>query len=136
MRPSAVVVVILCFAAAWNTAAQGPSPEQQSDHEITFLYDRHTDKFEVDVFDEAGKFAAERDPATITDASISEELSRTWTPEQLFKSGLLAASLVFIEVKSGGTVKETFEVSKYYDMTTPGVYKVEYRAETRKPEVS
>jgi len=155
MRPLALVVVVLFFATAWNTAAQEPSPERkkppatsvtlhvdhntfkvgtpiilkatltnQSDHEITTGYDASRGVFVVDVFDQAGKFATDKRPGYHNGRYDIVELSRTWTPEQLFKSGLLTGNLVNLTMKPGGTIEENIEVSKYYDMTTPGVYKI------------
>ena len=49
------------------------------------------------------------------------------TPEQLAESGLLAGSLVWIVLKPRESFVESCDVSSFYDMTKPGVYKITAR---------
>lgn len=96
----------------------------RSDHELTIGYDRNRGIFDVDVFDESGKYAPDKRPGYHNGRVDLEQLARTMSPEELIKSGLLTGNFVWTTLKPGGTLVETIEVSKYYDMTKPGVYKV------------
>ena len=96
----------------------------RSDHDITIGYDRNRGMFEVDVFDESGKSAPDKRPGYRNGRVDLEQLARTTSPEELIKSGLLTRNFVWTTLKPGETVSETVEVSKYYDMTKPGAYKV------------
>ena len=96
----------------------------QSDHEITFGYDRNQGVCEVDVFDETGEFAPDKRPGYHNGRLDLEQLARTWTPEQLIKSGLLTGHLVWITLKPGESFTEIVDVTKDYDMDRAGRYKV------------
>ena len=96
----------------------------QSDHELTFGYDRNRGIFEVDVFDDAGKFAPDKRKGYRNGRLDLEQLARTSTPEQVIKSGLLTGNAVWVTLKPGRALVETIDVSKYYEMTRPGGYKV------------
>ena len=96
-----------------------------SDHEITFGYDRSRSGIvEVDVLAESGKFATDKRPGYVNGRIDLERLARTVSPEQLAKSGLVTGHLVYVPVKPGGTLDDVIDVSKFYDMTEPGVYMV------------
>ena len=60
-----------------------------SNHDIILGYDRRQGRFEVDVFDETGKRPPDKRLGYHNGRLDLEELARTWTPEQLMRSGLL-----------------------------------------------
>lgn len=64
-----------------------------------------------------------RNWATTTDVPTSKA-SRTLSPAQLAKSGLLTGSFVWTILKPGQAWVETCDVSSFYDMAKPGIYKI------------
>ena len=78
----------------------------------------------VDVFDESGKFAPDKKLGYRHGRLDVEQSVRTLSPEQLVKSGLLTGSLAWISLKPGEAFVETCDVSSFYDLTKPGVYKI------------
>ncbi len=98
----------------------------RSDHEMTLGYDRNRGIFDVDVFDESGKFAPDERPGYLNGRVDLERLARIWSPEQLARSGLLTGNLVCVSVNPGGAFLEgeTIDVSKFYEMTRPGLYTI------------
>lgn len=96
----------------------------RSDHEIAFGYDRTRGIFDVDALDETGRLAADKRPGYYDGRLDLERFARTSTPEEVFKSGLLTGHVVWTTLKPGGTLVETIDVGKYYEMTRPGSYEV------------
>jgi len=96
----------------------------QSVHEFTYGKDRYHPGCPFDVFDESGKFAADKRLGYRHGRLDILQLARTLSPEELAKSGFLTGSLVWISLKPGEAWVETCDVSGFYDMTKPGVYKI------------
>jgi len=95
----------------------------RSDHEITVGRDLIQGSYVVEVLDKSGQFATDKRAGYRHGRFDAAEFAKL-SPEQAIKSGVLTRSLVSTSVKPGGTVVDTIDVSKYYDMSAPGVYKI------------
>lgn len=78
----------------------------------------------LDVLDESGRFVPDKMPGYRHGRLDLERLSRTLAPEEIFKSGALTAKIVWVSLKAGETFEETCDISKFYDLSKPGVYKI------------
>ena len=96
----------------------------RSDHDVTYGKDRYHPSCPVDVLDEGGKFPSGKKLGYHHGRPDPEKAARTLSPEQLAKTGLLRGSLVWITLKPGKAWVETCDVSDFYDMTKPGVYRI------------
>jgi hypothetical protein len=96
----------------------------RSDHTVTFGRDVYHPSCAVDVLDESGKFAPDKKSGYRHGRLDLEELSRTLTPEELAKSGALTSKIAWVSLKPGETFDETCDISIFFDISKPGVYKI------------
>ncbi len=96
----------------------------RSDHTFTFGIDVYHPSCAVDVPDESGNLAPDRKPGYRRGRLDVEQLSRTLTPEELAESGALRGKMVWISLKPGETFDETCDISSFFDISKPGVYKI------------
>lgn len=78
----------------------------------------------VDVLDESGKFGPDKKSGYSHGRLDVEQLSRTLTPEELANSGALTGKIAWISLKPGETFDETWDISGFFDISKPGVYKI------------
>ena len=104
----------------------------RSDHNVTYGRDVDHPGCAVDVLDESAKFPADKKLGYRRGRLDIERMARTLSPEEFIKSGLATGSLAWITLKPGEAWVETCDVSSFYDMTKPGIYRI--TAEFHDPE--
>lgn len=100
----------------------------QSDHAISFWKNTNTNAYPIEVSDEAGKPLRDKRPGFRNGRFDPKLLDPKHADAKLVDSGelirMLSGSLVCVTLKPGEKVVERVDVSKFYDMNSPGTYSI------------
>lgn len=95
----------------------------RSDHEVTIAREVYHPGCAVEVLDPSGNYPADKKVGYRHGRLDLGQLARM-SPEEVAKSGFLSGKLAWIKLKPGESFEEKCNVSDFYDLTTPGPYRM------------
>lgn len=100
----------------------------QSDHAISFWKNTNTNAYPIEVTDEAGKPLQDKRPGFRNGRLDPMLLDPKHVDPKLVDSkeliNLLSGSLACVTLKPGESIVDRIDVTKFYDMSTPGSYTI------------